>query len=392
MEDIISQMIEGYLIAFNSYQIKDDSLQKEVDDYKSKLTDFANSFSDVVEFSGKFAESGLQEKYSALISKVAMSNLECQSENKDGKSNDTIAVVSVKEFVEQYRTSYDEVIKAKYRKRAKVAYEKIFEVADKTEDMLDAQIICEKDRLLWEIVPEDALDIFETTLEAMDPVQEATTITLIKNIESYKKAESDEELAYLLDLAEFDREQTIKNNNIRMFVAILFGKLLVEFNKCKIIIYEWENEEAVKKSVMGMIKLRHSLCRALTLLQKHYNMTFDDILKSEEMKIWLLVPGIIDGMGRIKTSMHPHNLDVFKEMIDNEIIQDTTIDEILMRKPKSMLWSDLEGVEKEQFNIKAEKRGEELNAHLLYHQFKDELFGHVKDPIKDLLKDIIVFK
>ena len=406
MDDLIAQMIAGYFNSLDNYDIKDDSIQKEVDEYKKKLTDFADSISDVTDFYSKFAESVLQEEFSNIISKVAMSNLESPNHEKEennegngeeieeqknkkngeedkGKEKSSSSLISVKEFVEQYRFSYNELIKAKYRKRGKAAYEKIFEVADKTDDMLEAQMIFEKERLLWKIIPEDALDIFETTLEAMDPIQEATTMTLIKNIESYKKAESEEELIYLLDLAEIDRETGIQNSKIRIEIAILFAYLLTAFNISKITIYQWPGDDAVKSAIDGMISSRHSLLRALTLLKEHYNMTFDDLLNCEEMKIWLLNPRVIDGLGRIKTAMSPENFDVFKDTIDNEIIPDITIEEILMRKGKYMIYLDIEGSEEKEFNIKAEKRAEELNAHLLYHQFKDELFEHVKGDIED---------
>ena len=378
MNDMIAQMINGYLIAFDSYQIKNDSLQKEVDDFKEKLTGFADRFSDVVAFSTEFSGSGLAEEYTALISKVAMADY-APSENESASD-----VISVKAFVEQYRASYDEIIKSKYRKRGKAAYEKIFAVAEKTDDMLDAQIMLEQERLLWKIVPEDALDIFETTLEAMDPVWQATTETLIKNIEAYKKAASEEQLVYLLDLAEFDREPVIKNNIIRIFVAILFGKHLLVFNSCKMTVYEWPNDNGVKSAIMGMISSRECLRRALPLLKRHFGMTFDDILKKDEMKIWPLLPHAIDGLGRIKTALHPQNLDVLKDIIDNEIVPDISIYEILMRKPKSMLWLDLDGAKEKEFVLKSEKRAEELNAHLLYHQFKNELSTHSAGVVENV--------
>ncbi|MCL1865466.1 MAG: hypothetical protein FWF73_06625 [Spirochaetes bacterium] len=387
MNDLIASMINGYLSAFDSYQIKDDSLQKEVNSYKKKLTDFAKSFSDIVEFSTKFAVSGLQEEYSALISKVAMANLEPPAQSNDVKSENSSGVVSVKDFLEQYRASYNEIIKAKYRKRGKAAYEKIFEVADKTDDMLDAQIMLERDRLLWKIVPEDSLDIFETILEAMDPIWEATTTTLIKNIESYKKAESEEELLYLLDLAEFDRMPAIQNNIILMSVTVLFGLLLRLFDRAKKIIYEWPSERAVQRSIGNMAYDRRCLRRALAMLKEHYNMTFDDLLKTEKTKLWLLHAAGIGATARIKTMWHTYNFDVLKDIMDNEIIPDITIDEILMRKLKSMMgYMDEDLAGKEEFDAKARKRAEELNAHLAYYQYIDELSQYSKDFEEDIKK------
>ena len=109
MDDIIKGIISGYLDAFNGYSITDSNLQEEVDSYKNRLSNFASANNDVTVFYQRFVESGLQEEYTNLITKVVMASLNSTNENT---VHDETTVMPVKEFVEQYRIGYEEIRKA----------------------------------------------------------------------------------------------------------------------------------------------------------------------------------------------------------------------------------------------------------------------------------------
>lgn len=138
----------------NDYSSKAQTIKS---DYVNSLTAFGNIFVSYVTYncSGEdvhvsdfdaYNKSGIQDKYTALITKVAMA-----ANSGSQESSETIEsasqLPSVSEFLEQYRPSYDEVCK-RGGLAGKKAYEDLFDIANKTDDLLEAQIIIEETRIL----------------------------------------------------------------------------------------------------------------------------------------------------------------------------------------------------------------------------------------------------
>lgn len=101
--------------------------------------------------------------------------------------------------------------------------------------MLNAQLILEKERLLWKIVTEDMIDILEPISEAMDPLQTAFTINLQTQLAIYKKANSDEELVYLIEKSEFYKMAKAEEAITRMTMVISLANLLMKYCQAKIL-------------------------------------------------------------------------------------------------------------------------------------------------------------
>ena len=368
MNDMIRDAINGYLDIFNGYSITDSKLQAEVDDYKKRLISFGNDNSDITTYYQKFAESGLQEEFTSLITKVAMASMNQANESTDSNSNET-DVMSVQAFVEQYRTGYDEIKKAGYRKRAEKAYEDIFEVANRTDDMIEAQLIFEKERLLWNIVTTDSIDIFEATLQAMDPLQPSTTKNLLLQLEAYRKAQSDEELTFLVETQEIQLQTIVEKEKVKILIATMLSSLLMKYFKNKVDIWKWEKEIEVKGAISGIILLRHAIKRTLKFMKDNLDMSFDDLLKDEGMKIWLLLPTPVDDFGRIKTSLHSSNYQIYQDIVHNEIEKELSIEDILLRKLDGEFYFDLDTVRSTAYNNKAQQKAKQLNGSLIYYQY-----------------------
>ncbi|MGI6174759.1 MAG: hypothetical protein ACOYJC_01085 [Christensenellales bacterium] len=378
MDKIIRGIVQAYLDAFDSYTITSPSLQQQTEEFKRKMYAFAYANPDASVFYQRFAESGLQEEYSGLVTKVAMASMGTADADGNVKTDysDTPAPppMSVRDFVEQYRIPYNEVKKAGYRKRGEAAYEEIFAVADKTDDMLEAQIILEQERLLWKIVSEDSLDIFEPILQAMDPLQTATTVTLEKHVEVYKKVQSSEELDYAIERLEFEKITLIQQAASRMNMAILIASLLMDYSSNKLDAQRSGSQgESGKKALRAMIGLRSALRRALRLLKEELGMTFDDLLADEGLKIWLLNPKNADELGRIKESLHPQNYNAIQELVQYDILGDPSIPELLGKTPDKMIWYALDRTGRNAFHEKAAGKAKQLNAHLTYYQYRDQL-------------------
>lgn len=377
MSEITRGIIQGYLEAFRAYQISDAVLQKELKELEEKMEAFAGANTDIATFYSKFAESGLQEEYSALISKVAMAGLDSPVEVEKSYENGAVSSPpSVKDFLEQYRTSYEEVKKAGYRKRGEAAYERLLAVADQTDDMLDAQIIMEKERLLWKIVSEDALDIFEPILQAMDPLQQAVTITIQNQVEAHKQAGGSEELDYLTARQELENLFVARQATSKINITAQLATLLIGYSASKLNTQLSGGQgEQGKKNLMAMISQRAALRRLLTLLKDEFGLTFENLLADEGLKIWMLSPESVDEIGRIKIALNPQNYEVFKAIINNDILQDIPTAELLKQTAENMVWYGFEGATQSEFQKKATDKAAAINAHLTYFQYKEQLAG-----------------
>jgi len=376
MNDIIKGLLSGYLDTFDMYAISSPALQQQVDDFKKRMTAFADENPDVATFYAKLAESGLTEEHSALITKVVMASTGSADADGNVKTDysDTPPppVVSVKDFVEQYRVSYDEVKNSGYRKRGEAAYEKIFAVADRTNDMLEAQTILEEERLLWKIVTDDSLDIFEANLQAMDPLQRSFTFTLENQIDVYKKAQSEEEIDYTMQCLEFPIFCFVQHdilNSITIpatLATLIVGMDPPGYDVCKLNFQLTGKEDSLREFIADYKALK----RTVDFLKEFCNKTFDDLLACESSKIWMLAPDNVDELGRIKVTWNPRNYAAFRDIIYNEIMNDISLIELLKRQPEQPVWYSFGAPEeKENYRNMAQAKAAELNADLTYYKY-----------------------
>ena len=376
MSEMTRGFVQGYLDAFDAYEINGPALQQQVDELRKKMYAFDDAHAEPTQFYGRFAESGLQEEYSALIARVAMASMGSADAEGNVKTDcsDTPAPapLSVRDFVEQYRVPYEEVRKAGYRKRGEAAYEKILALADEVDDMLDAQIIMEEERLLWNIVSWDSLDIFEPILQALDPLQPTTTVVIERYVQLYREVQGSEELDYALERLEFERVAAVLQATGRMNAAAHLAFQLLGYCSSKL---NAQRSGGGQKDLRIMIGFRSAARRALRLLDEELGMTFDDLLADEGLKIWLLSPQNVDELGRIKESLHPQNYDLFKDIVDNEILSDLSILQLLKRRPEKAIWYGFDGSAQSAFRKRAAEKAKELNAHLTYYQYREHLKG-----------------
>lgn len=367
MDELIRSMYQPSIDALKSYDIKDEELKAQIDEWIRKVEDLANSSRDASVFMSRFMESGLQGECTAMISKAYMQSVQASST----QNNTSSKPLSVKQFVEQYRTAYDEVAAAGYRKRGEKAYCDLFAVADRTDDMIEAQIIIEKERLLWKIVSEDSLDIFESVLEAMDPLS-FTSKPLALHVEAYKQSSSDEELSYRIELLETQKQRAVQEGTIKMSFAAQLAFLLLSYQKARMELWRWASDNMAKNALLAMIKIRKAARDTLQTLQETLGMSFDDVLADEGMKIWMLSPQNCDALGRIKASMLPQNYEAYRDMIRNEILSDSSIEETVMRRPPVLISFALTKTH-DRFIADAMKTAETLNSELTYFRYMNRL-------------------
>ncbi|MGD9559996.1 MAG: hypothetical protein AB7V55_05255 [Oscillospiraceae bacterium] len=308
MDEIVKSMIQGYIDAFGMYSITSPALQQQVEDYKTRLAAFAQAVPDAAVFYPKLTETGLQEEYSALITKVAMASMGTADESGNAKTDDrgtpNAPVISVRDFLEQYRASYDEVKKAGYRKRGEAAYEAIFAVANRAEDMLGAQSILEEERLLWKVVTEDSLDIFAPILQAMDPLQPGTNAAVEYSAEAAEKARCDEELAALMEKQAFEGVAAACRYASRVELMALLAEALIYYAGNRINVALAGQNIGDGRFHLGLVSYQNCIMRTLCFFEEELGVGADALLADEGLKIWLLNPRNVDELGRIKECLH----------------------------------------------------------------------------------------
>jgi hypothetical protein len=406
MDNLVKDVYQGAVNIFNNYEIKSDVMANEIQDWKDRFKAMCEKAKDLTDFYALYANTGLQEENMNLMAKVSM--IATGSLNEDGSlktdySDRKTAAVSVKDYVEQYRAPYDEIKKAGYRKRAEKAYENIFAVADKTDDMAEAQILLEDGRMFLKIVTEDALDIFEPILEALDPLQDGITYLLKRNIEIYKAALSDEEIYYRLECIEPDVIAAVLKFNLSiLFPALILSQVMVYLkNKDGIAdayrVVEGPNqpsekdkETLAKASLSQMLQARATLRAILTEMEKYLKMTFAELMANEGMKVWFLIAagGPVGDLNRVYIGSAPDIYELVSDVIENEILPDVLPDDILTRHPKvgvcySLTITDYSkdanrinaarAQRAKQYRISAEAKAKELTSHLTYYKYVDEL-------------------
>ena len=207
----------------------------------------------------------------------------------------------------------------------------------------------------------------------MDPLDDAVSSPILLQTEIYQKADSDEELTYLLEKSEYPRIAIRKRGEARILIFSLLAVQLIEYCKGKLEVWEWNNDRAARSGLDKTIAFKHAVRRTLDFIQENFDMSFEDIMQTESWKIRLLNPVPIDGLGRIKTAMSNHNYKVFADVVKNEILPDLSAIDILKRQATDQIWLDIDLEQKDAYEAGASKKAEQMNATLDYYKYASEL-------------------
>ncbi len=368
MDAIIQQTISGYTGVFAAFTISNEKLKNDVESFIIELNTLGESCADVMDFMTKFPSSGLQQKYSDLVASIA-SPAPTGADSEGSENFSEKKLPSVKEFLEQYRPSYNAVSNGGFRFRAQKAYENIFAVAQRTEDLLEMNIILEKERLLWKIVTEDLQDIYEPILAATDPLNTGVVKQFEKLMHICTIADSDEELSYRTDIAMQENQKYNYCFMTRMTASIILSGAILGYILCKNKFRSWLQPQS---DLLLLIALRQSARRAYELFQNSFGWDFEYFVHDEWMKLWLLLPVNLDGNARIKQVIDPQNIDVMRELLFNEILSDKSIEDVLLHEQQHVYYFQLDK-KADEVNSRYQAEADRLNTHLLYFKYQHQL-------------------
>lgn len=110
-----------------------------------------------------------------------------------------------------------------------------------------------------------------------------------------------------------------------------------------------------------------------------YRAAYDEIKKAgyrkrgEWMRLWLLNPKAVDALARVKMVLAPSNFEVYRDVVENEILPDIPMEQIVLREPPvlvSFALDDSGGYAKF-----AEGEAKKLNQGRAYFRYLDQLGG-----------------
>ncbi|MGI6721585.1 MAG: hypothetical protein ACOX4I_03350 [Anaerovoracaceae bacterium] len=126
----------------------------------------------------------------------------------------------VREYLGRFVPGYYRVAERGYHKRGIAAYEALFNVANRTDDLIEAREIIEREGLIWNLTREEDIDLLETQVQGMDPLDEEAMAPMNLQLRAVLDSSSEEELEYRLELAEYEA--------VRIMKHALYKKMLVK--------------------------------------------------------------------------------------------------------------------------------------------------------------------
>ena len=235
---------------------------------------------------------------------------------------------TVGEFLYQYRHVYETSVKPYNRPLTEAAYQRLFDVENRTDDLLEAQMIIEKEGLLIDTVTADYKNLVKDFMEAVDPNYEVTSATTKATLGVYAEAKSLEEITYMGEVASATCDDIAVQIKLKVEMMTVLTSLLFAWENSKRKIRECDPK--MDKYAQAMVVTRKQLRRYYRFLSEDMGLTYDKLESTPFYMISLLQPEGLDALWRIKKVMHPDNLKAMRYALFEEVLSDKTMEEILM--------------------------------------------------------------
>ena len=320
------------------YQLKPQgALLDRVRDFGAELTLLAEDHYGDMDILGALSKSGLQQSYNTLYMECqAAANASVDFDAGRSLSEDAPRTFNaaksgrlptVHEFIDTYRVVW-ESMREHAKGAAAKAYQDLFDVEKRTDDLIEAQMIIEREHLLVKLVTAGSLDALKDFEERTDPNFDLTSAGVNETIRKYADAGSVDEITYLSETARSTATDAAIRAQANMTMMTNFNALLFawENNKRKI----RTGEGPVDRLAMSMVLVRKKTRDLYRFLSEDLGLTFDRMLEIPFYRIMLLQPEGLDGYWRKKKVMHPENLKALRYILYEEILSDRSMEEILL--------------------------------------------------------------
>lgn len=379
MDPMIKTMLQGYIDGLESMKTGDDSIKKEIEAFKKEVMAFGETQNDLATLFPNFQDSGLMGKYMDLSAKITMAAQggaqETAPATEEKKPRPTPA-----EWLEPFRTSYDYIKNMPVRERGLAVYRKLFEIGERHTDITEFLIEVEKENLLWKLCSEDTLGILAITLTGMDPLYEALTYSIRKNIEAWEASVCEADAYYQQDLFSDDNAKNPPRLlQLENYVICLGAHLMVyrgpngKEGLMRMIATGDNSKQDFKDKAGSMIVAKLQARRAMDIIRKAVGLTFDDIIADEFLKHKLIATANVCGFSRAYVQSSPNIFDILADTYHNEIVPEISLIDSFKRESSLSFgrWRMPEDAEHEKGKAMAREHYKDLP----YFKYEDQLQG-----------------
>lgn len=276
------------------------ALLESVRNLEQKLTEYADENPSSMDMVG---DSGLRDEYNQIYMAVINRNNDYSVSDKSDRPvafdySKEQRLPTVHEFLDTYRLVYETSVRPNKRELTDKAYQELFNVENRTDDLMEAQLIIEREHLIVNTVTAEYKYIAQDFLEAADPNYEVTSAGVRNSIGLYANAKSLDEVTYMGELAKAVCDDIAVQSKLKLemminFTALIFGW---ENSKRKIREGDKESESYAKAMVVSRSKMR----KYYRFLSEDMGITFETMKQTPFYRILMLNPQGLDELWRIK--------------------------------------------------------------------------------------------
>ena len=293
---------------------------------------------------------------------------------------------TVGEFLYQYRHVYETSVKPYNRPLTEAAYQRLFDVENRTDDLLEAQMIIEKEGLLIDTVTADYKNLVKDFMEAVDPNYEVTSAATKATLGVYAEAKSLEEITYMGEVASATCDDIAVQIKLKVEMMTVLTSLLFAWENSKRKIRECDPK--MDKYAQAMVVTRKQLRRYYRFLSEDMGLTYDKLESTPFYMISLLQPEGLDALWRIKKVMHPDNLKAMRYALFEEVLSDKTMEEILMSMQPYPYYESLDTNRYPEMQEEYLSIASELNKDIKYFKDNTEVV-RTPDELADKARNLV---
>jgi len=338
MMDSSKMLIDAYMKPLFDMGLSGTLLER-AQTLEMKLASFASNNPGSMDLIG---DSGLREVYNQLyVDAITGKNDVVNPGDTSQESTESVSIPTVHEFLQQYRDIYEQSVRSKNRPHTERAYQALLHVEERTDDLTEAQLIMERERMVLKTMTAEYQDELDTIFDAVDPNFEVTSVLIELTVGAYAKAKSAEEISYLSEIAKLTNDDVIIRLKLKVEMLEIFHALLFGWQHAKRKIREGEKADIHAKS---MVVTRIQARKFYRFLVEDMGIDFDVIENTPFYRIMMLNPKGLDGMWKRKRVMHPDNLKAMRYVLMEEILSERTLEDILMTPQPYPFYEEIDEV------------------------------------------------
>lgn len=294
-------------------------------------------------------------------------------------------IPSVHDFLSSYRMAYDQ-IKGYGREETNRAYERLLDVENRTDDIVEAQLIMEREHLVLDTVIADNRAIAREFLEAADPGYEVTSAVTMATVGVYADAKSLDEITYLGEISKGRTSDIAVQISAKVQLMTQFTSLFIAYENAKRKIRE--GDALADRHAQSMVMTREKIRKLYTFMKEDMGLSFEMMESTPFYRISMLNPSGLDELWRLKMVMHPDNIEGIKYILKEEILSDRTMEEILLAPQEKPFYGMINSRLHPEIREEFQRTADEMNKDIAFFKKNreeeipataDELAGRMAD-------------